>query len=147
MLSYLMRIPLTSMITSRGCPFNCVFCSVHTVWGRKFRKRDPKQVVDEIELLVKKYGVKEIHFEDDNLTLDRERILKICKEIIKRKIDIKWTTPNGVAIWTLDEEVLKYIKKSGCYKLCFGIESADPTTQKFIRKGINLEKSKKIILI
>ena len=141
----LMRKPIASMITSRGCPYNCVYCSVHTVWGRKYRPRSPKNVVDEIEMLAKTYGVKEIHFEDDNLTLKRDRTIEICKEIIKRKIDIKWTTPNGVAIWTLDKEVLSWMKKSGCYKLCFGIESGDPGTQKFIRKVVPFNKCKKII--
>ncbi len=141
----LMRKPLASMITSRGCPYNCVYCSVHTVWGRKYRPRSPKNVVDEIEHLVNKYGVKEIHFEDDNLTLKRDRTIEICKEIIKRKINIKWTTPNGVAIWTLDREVLTWMKKAGCYKLCFGIESGDTETQKFIRKSVPFKKCKNII--
>ncbi len=141
----LMRKPLSFMITSRGCPYNCVYCSVHTVWGRTYRPRSAKNVVDEIEMLVKKYGVKEIHFEDDNLTLKRDRTIEICKEIINRKLDIKWTTPNGVAIWTLDKEVLTWMKKAGCYKLCFGIESGDPETQKFIRKSVPLDKCKEIV--
>ncbi|MCX6815434.1 MAG: cobalamin-dependent protein [Candidatus Aenigmarchaeota archaeon] len=141
----LMRKPLSSMITSRGCPYMCVFCSVHTVWGRNYRPRDPKKVVDEIELLVKKFGVREIHFEDDNLTLKKDRTIAICKEIIKRKIDLKWTTPNGVALWTLDKEVLVWMKRAGCYKLCFGIESGDMETQKFIRKHVPLDRCKEIV--
>jgi magnesium-protoporphyrin IX monomethyl ester (oxidative) cyclase len=141
----MMRSPITSMITSRGCPYNCVFCSIHTVWGKAYRARSTKNVVDEIELLVKDYGVREIHFEDDNLTLNKGRMIEICKEIIKRKIDIRWTTPNGVALWTLDRNVLSYMKRAGCYKLCFGIESGDLETQKFIRKGVPLDRAKKII--
>jgi len=141
----MMRKPITSMTTSRGCPYNCVFCSIHTVWGKSYRTRSAKNVVDEIELLVKKYGVREIHFEDDNLTLNKMRMIDICKEIIRRKLDIKWTTPNGVALWTLDRNVLTYMKRAGCYKLCFGIESGDSETQKFIRKGVPLEKAKRII--
>ena len=141
----LMRKPISSMITSRGCPYNCVYCSVQTVWGRTYRPRSPENVVDEMEILVNQYGVKEIHFEDDNLTLKRERMIDICKEIVARKIDIKWTTPNGVAIWTLDKEVLTWMKKAGCYKLCFGIESGDPETQKFIRKSVPFDKCKNIV--
>ena len=140
-----MREPISSMITSRGCPRNCVFCSIHCVWGRQYRTRSAKNVADEIELLVKKYGVREIHFEDDNLTLNKQRTIEICKEIIRRKLDIKWTTPNGVALWTLDRKVLGYMKKAGCYKLCFGIESGDPETQKFIKKIIPLEMAKEVI--
>lgn len=141
----MMRKPISSMITSRGCPYNCVYCSVHTVWGRTYRPRSPKNVVDEIELLIKNLGVKEIHFEDDNLTLKRERTIEICKEILSRKLDFKWTTPNGVALWTLDKEVLTWMKKAGCYKLCFGIESGDPETQKFIRKSVPLDKCREIV--
>jgi len=141
----MMRKPITSVITSRGCPYNCIYCSIHSVWGKSYRKRSKDNVVDEIEILVKRYGVKEIHFEDDNLTLDRKRMIGICKEIIKRDLDITWTTPNGVALWTLDKEVLSWMKKAGCYKLCFGIESGDKSTQRFIRKMISLKKAKKII--
>ena len=140
-----LRKPISSMITSRGCPGKCVFCSIHCVWGRGWRHRSAKSVVDEIEHLVKKYGVREIHFEDDNLTLKKERTLEFCRLIKKRKLDIKWTTPNGVAIWSLDEELLKTMKESGCYKLCFGIETGSAETQKFIRKNIDLERAKKII--
>ncbi len=141
----LMRRPLASMITSRGCPCRCVYCSVHTVWGRSYRPRSPKNVVDEIELLVRQYGVREIHFEDDNLTLQRDRLIAICKEIITRGLDIKWMTPNGVFLLSLDREVLGWMKKAGCYKLCFGIESGDPETQKFIHKRVPLDRCKRIV--
>jgi len=141
----LMRNRFTSMITSRGCPFNCVFCSIHTIWGHKWRARSPENVILEIEYLVEKFKVREIHFEDDNLTLDRKRIEKICDLIIERNFDIKWATPNGVAIWTLNKNLLKKMKKSGCYKLCFGIESGDTKTLKFIGKPVNLTHARKVI--
>jgi magnesium-protoporphyrin IX monomethyl ester (oxidative) cyclase len=141
----LMRKPFTSMITSRGCPFNCVFCSIHTIWGHKWRPRSPDNVLLEIEHLIDVYKIREIHFEDDNLTLDKRRIEKICDLILDRGLDIKWFTPNGVAIWTLDKNLLKKMKKSGCYKLCFGIESGDPKTLKFIGKPVNLTYARKVI--
>jgi len=141
----LMRKRFTSMITSRGCPFNCIFCSIHTIWGHKWRARSPENVLLEIEYLVKKFGVREVHFEDDNLTLDRKRIGKICDMIIESKLDIRWATPNGVAIWTLNKHLLKKMKKSGCYKLCFGIESGDVNTLKFIGKPVNLIHARKVI--
>ncbi|MBI5332222.1 MAG: cobalamin B12-binding domain-containing protein [Candidatus Aenigmarchaeota archaeon] len=131
-----MRTPCTSVITSRGCPFNCVFCSTHNVWGKTWRGRDAKKVVDEVEEIVKTYGVKEVHFDDDNISLDRERMEQICNEIIKRGLKIKWCTPNGIALWTLDEALLRLMKKSGCYKLSFGLESGDKETLKFIRKPL-----------
>jgi len=141
-----MRPPRANMISSRGCAFNCIFCATHAIWRHVWRPRSAKNVVDEIEYLVKTYGVREVAFQDDNLTLKKDRMIEICDEIINRNLNIKWCTPNGVAIWTLDEEVLDKMKKSGCYRLTFGIETGSLETQKFIRKTqINLEKAKKII--
>lgn len=142
---YSMRQPRTTMISSRGCPRNCVFCSNHSVWRHVWRQRSAVSVVDEIELLVDRYHIREIAFMDDNLTLNKQRMMQICDEIIKRKIDIKWSTPNGVAIWTLDEEMLDKMKQSGCWKLTFGIESAAPETQDFIGKKIDLDMADRII--
>jgi len=137
----------TSMISSRGCPFDCKFCSIHNVWGYGYRTRSAKNVVDEIEFLIKKYDVDEIAFEDDNLTLNYKRVEAICDEIIRRDVKINWTTPNGVYIHSLDENLLKKMKKSGCYKLCFGIESGDVDILKYMNKKINLEKAKNVIRI
>ena len=88
--SDVVRPPATTMITSRGCPFNCVFCSIHTVLGWKWRPRSPENVVDEIEALTNDFGVREIHFEDDNLTFDARRMQRIADEIVERGLDIKW---------------------------------------------------------
>lgn len=143
--SYVMRTPYTSVVTSRGCPNNCIYCAVPTIWGRCWRPFSAERIVGEIEHLVKRYGFKEIHFLDDNISVSRDRLEKICDGIIDKKLDIKWTCPNGIAIWTLDKPLLKKMKKSGCYRLTFGIESGHPSTQKFIRKNLNLNKAKKII--
>jgi magnesium-protoporphyrin IX monomethyl ester (oxidative) cyclase len=94
---------------------------------------------------VNEYGVREIEFLDDNISVSKVRMESICDEIIKRKIDIKWATPNGIAYWTLDEELLRKMKKSGCYRLTFGIESGNIETRKFIGKIQSLEKAKQII--
>ncbi len=136
----------TSMMSSRGCPGRCTFCSVHTVWRRVWRPRSPKNVVDEIEFLVEKYRIKEIHFEDDNITLDPKRTEAICNDIIDRGLDIYWTTPNGVRITTLDKSLLKLMKKSGCYRLHFGIEHGDSNFRdNIIKKSIPIDRSKEII--
>ncbi|MFZ5366164.1 MAG: B12-binding domain-containing radical SAM protein [Patescibacteria group bacterium] len=145
--SYIMRSPFTSMFTSRGCPNNCIYCAVPGIWGRRWRPWSAERVLQEIEHLVKRYGIKEIHFLDDNISVSRERLEKICDGLLKRKIDIKWTTPNGIAIWSLDKPLLLKMKKSGCYRLTFGIESGHPETQKFIRKNLNLEKAKEVMKI
>jgi len=142
---FTMRQPLTSMITSRGCPRDCCFCSIHSVWGHSWRGRGAKSVVDELEHLTQAYSIREVHFLDDNISLNKKRMTEICDAIIDRKIDIRWTPPNGIAIWTLDRELLKKIKRSGCYRLTFGIESGNPETQKFIGKKLDRERVKEVI--
>ena len=108
--------------------------------------RSAQNVADEIEHLKNEYRVREVAFFDDNLTVSKKRMIAICDEIVGRKLDIHWCTPNGIAIWTLDKEVLSKMRESGCYKLTFGIETASPNTQKFIRKEhIDLNKSKELI--
>lgn len=135
-----LRGPSLDIITSRGCPGNCVFCSIHTIWGRKWRGRTAQNVVDEIEFLNKKYGVRQFRIQDDNLTLDKKRIIQICDKIIKRKLDIKWDTPNGVAFWALDKEILKKMRQAGCYRITFGIESGSKKSQEYIRKIVDMKK-------
>jgi len=142
---YIMRYPLVGIMTSRGCPGKCVFCTVKTIWGRTWRARSAKHAVDEIELLVKKYGVREISFLDDSVSVSRMRWAEICNEIIRRKLNIKWTTPNGIAYWTLDNELLKLMKKAGCYRITFGIESGNEETKKFIGKEYPLSQAAALI--
>jgi anaerobic magnesium-protoporphyrin IX monomethyl ester cyclase len=114
-----------SMITSRGCPFNCCFCAVHLHMGRDFRAHSAKYVVDHIQFVVKKFNVRNVFFEDDNLTLDIERFENICNDIISRKINIGWETPNGVRADCLNRELLKKMKQSGCKSVFIGVESGD----------------------
>ena len=136
----------TSMITSRGCPYHCTFCSTIALWGRKWRKRSVENVLQEIEQLIRKYKVKEISFEDDNLTLDRDRFEKICQGIIERRFKIKWNTPNGIAIKNLDHNLIKLMRKSGCKRLNFGIESGDKyILNKVIKKELSLNRVKQVI--
>lgn len=140
-----LRTPRTNIVTSRGCPGNCVFCPIHAIWGHGWRPRSPEKVVAEMEHLMKTYGIREFYVLDDNISLDRERLSKICELICKKGLDIRWAAPNGIAIWTLDREVLTKMKESGFYRITFGIESGCPKTLKFIRKPIILDKAKEII--
>lgn len=140
-----MRTPRTNIVTSRGCPGNCVFCSIHAIWGHRWRPRSPERVVAEMEHLKEKYGIREFYVLDDSVSIDKKRLIKICDLIIERQLNIKWAAPNGVALWTLNEEVLKKMKKSGFYRITFGIESGCPQTLRFIRKPIILKKAKEII--
>jgi len=114
-----------SMITSRGCPFNCSFCAVHLHMGKMFRAHSVNYVVDHIEHVVNKYRVKTIFFEDDNLTLDLKRFEAICDKIIEKGITVNWETPNGIRADYLTLNLLKKMKKAGCQSVFFGIESGD----------------------
>ena len=114
-----------SMITSRGCPFNCCFCAVHLHMGQKFRAHSAQYVLDHIQYVVDKFKVKNIFFEDDNLTLDVKRFEAICDGIIERNIKIGWETPNGVRADCLNMELLKKMKQSGANSIFVGVESGD----------------------
>lgn len=118
-----LRHPHTSIFTSRGCPGRCIFCDAHLVMGRKYRPRSAEKTLDEIESLIEDYGIKELAFLDDNLTWDKKRAIKIFDGMIERKFDLIWMTPNGVAIYALDEELLEKMRKSGCYQIYLAIES------------------------
>jgi radical SAM superfamily enzyme YgiQ (UPF0313 family) len=142
---YSMRYPTAGIVSSRGCPGRCVFCTIKAVWGNTWRGRSPKNVVDEIEFLKKEYNVQEFAFLDDSASVDKIRWAGICDEIMRRKLDIKWTTPNGIAHWTLNEEILIKMHKAGCYRITFGIESGDEDTRKFIGKPHSLKQAKELI--
>ena len=114
-----------SMITSRGCTFNCCFCSVHLHMGREFRAHSASYVLDHVQYVVKKFNVKNIFFEDDNLTFNLARFEAICDGLIAKEIRIGWETPNGVRADCLNLNLLKKMKKSGCQSVFFGVESGD----------------------
>lgn len=130
--------PVASVISSRGCPFECTFCASPFLCDRKIRFRGPQNVVNEIEYLIRKFKVREIHFEDDNLTLSRKHIEDICKLILKKKIKVHWATPNGMRVDTMDLEILKLMKRSGCYFIAFGIESGNQEILNCIKKRTDL---------
>jgi len=132
--------PWATVITSRGCPYNCVFCSIHLVMGRKYRVRSPENVVTEIKQLVNEYGVKQVDFEDDNLALDKSRMEQICDLMIEKGLAIEWYTPNGVRADALDENLLMKMKRSGCKELWFSPESGvQRVVDDIIRKRLDLK--------
>jgi len=128
------NFPVAPVVSTRGCPYSCKFCASPRFWGQRLRFRSPANVVAEIEYLVKKFGVKEIHFEDDNLTLRREHVVAICNLIIAKGIKISWATPNGIRADKVDEELLALMKKAGCYYVVFGIESGNQKILENINK-------------
>lgn len=130
-----------SMITSRGCPFNCCFCAVHLHMGKEFRAHSSEYVLDHIQFVVDKYKVKNIFFEDDNLTLDEKRFEAICDGIISRRIKIGWETPNGVRADCLNLKLLKKMKQSGCKSVFVGVESGEQQIlDNVIGKSLDLKR-------
>lgn len=136
---------VASIITSRGCPYNCVFCSTKVVWERKFRPRSAELVVKEIERSVKQYHANEILIGDDQFYLDKERVLKICDLLIQKKMNITFNVTSGSSIWLLDKGLLKKLKKAGLYRITFPIESGNTKTLKYVRKPIDLVTTKEMI--
>ncbi len=137
-----------SMITSRGCPYNCIFCSIHLSMGRKWRARSPENVIKEVEELVSKYGVEQINFEDDNMSLSRERMEKICDMIIENKIKIEWNCPNGLRADTLDEPLLRKMKAAGCTGIFVAAESGvQEVVDKIVGKNLDLKKVENAVMM
>jgi len=135
-----LRSPNTSMITSRGCTARCVFCATSRFWGNRFRPRSVSSVLDEMEQLVTEYGIREIQFIDDNLTLDKKRALQLFEGMIARGLNLTWNTPQGIAAWSLDEKVLTAMKRSGCYEITLAIESGvQRVLTEIIHKPLRLE--------
>ena len=137
-----------SMITSRGCPYDCVFCSVHTLMGKQWRGRSPENVVNEIEQLIQKYKIKQIDFSDENISFNKKRMEKICDLMIKNHFDIEWYTPNGVRADTLNGNLLEKMRASGCKKIRLAPESGvQRVVDKIIKKNLNLKDVEKAIVL
>ena len=131
---------VTTMITSRGCPYQCSFCDRPQL-GKRFRARSFKNVVDEIEECLKLYGIKEFLVYDDTFTVDRQRAIDICNEIIRRGLRITWDIRARVN--TVDEELLLLLKKAGCERVHYGVEAGTQKVLNIFRKGITLEQAEK----
>ncbi|HBB67676.1 MAG: hypothetical protein A2X39_04930 [Elusimicrobia bacterium GWC2_56_31] len=142
-LSLKMSVPIVS---SRSCPMRCNFCPAFMVMGPKWRSRSAKNVVDELEYLHKEYGQNHFSFMDDNLTFDRTRMLDICDEIAKRKLKIQFETPNGIAVGTIDEEVLSLLMDAGMTRISLAIESgSDMIRNQVMGKRLSREKILEVI--
>ncbi len=128
--------PVTIMITSRGCPCKCIFCDRPHL-GKQFRARSADNVVDEFEQCWK-LGINEILVYDDTFTINQQRVIDICKKIIERKIKIFWGIRARVD--TINAEMLVLLKKAGCVRINYGVESGDPEVLKRLDKGITLEQ-------
>lgn len=129
------KYPNHRIITSRGCPYDCVFCNSKTIWTRKWRKRTAEDIVSEIEFLITNYRRKTFALNDDCFNIDLERIHTICSLLIEKKLNIIWG--GSIRIDCLDPETAQMMKKAGCYNLNIGIESGNEQVMSNIKKKLN----------
>ncbi|MCD6589048.1 MAG: B12-binding domain-containing radical SAM protein [Candidatus Fermentibacteraceae bacterium] len=141
----LKKLPYAPILTTRGCPYRCTFCAGFRVTGRRIRHRPLDQVWEEIDLLVSEYGVAEIHIEDDNFTFDRAYAKEFCRIAISRKLPVLFSTPNGVRLDALDDELLSLMREAGWYVVHCGIESGSDRILKKIKKATTTSSIKSSI--
>ena len=127
------------MITSRGCPYNCIFCSVQSVMGKRLRAHSPGYVLEHISYVINKFRVNHIGFNDDNISFDRDRFDAILSGIIDRKLRFTWDCPNGIRADTLDKPLLEKMKEAGCKHIFIAAESGNQDViNKIIKKNLDL---------
>jgi len=131
---------LFPLITSRGCVYWCDFCSTVRMFGRGYRMRSPKNVVDEMEMIHNKYGISQVTFYDDAFTVNRDRVLKICEELHTRKLEIVWDC--GTRVDMVDRELLKTMRDAGCIAVWLGVESGSETILGAMKKSIKLNQTR-----
>jgi glycosyltransferase involved in cell wall biosynthesis/radical SAM superfamily enzyme YgiQ (UPF0313 family) len=132
--------PVFTMNTSRGCPFNCAFCSVQSVWGKKYTCFSAERIVSDIEHLIKNYGVKGIYFREDNFTLNKERVGKFCNLIMEKGIKINWVCESRVS--NLTRDIVELMSRAGLKGFYFGVESGSQRLLDLLQKGITVEQTK-----
>lgn len=129
--------PVAPIMTSRGCPFQCTFCNTK-IFGKMYRPHSPEYVIEEIDILVNKFGARQLDILDDNFTLNIERAEKILDLIIERRYNILINLQNGVRADRLTENLVRKMKKAGVFKTAIGIESGNNEVLKSIKKSLNL---------
>lgn len=136
---YHKRSPVMQMFTSRGCPAQCIFCN--TPFGKSMRYHSPEYVIEEMQHLIKDFGVREILINDDTFVIKKDRIYSICERIKREKLDIIWSC--NVRVNLVDKEILKEMKSAGCWLIMPGVESGDQNVLDFLKKGITVEQVKR----
>lgn len=136
-------IPKISLISSRGCPYQCIFCG-KSVFGISYRSFSAEYIVSEIKYVMANFQAKDIAFIDSLFTVSVERVEKICKELLKNKLKIPWTCTIRANV-IKDKNILKLMKNSGCWRIRVGIESGNEKILKLIKKEIDLEHLKKVV--
>jgi radical SAM superfamily enzyme YgiQ (UPF0313 family) len=144
--SVFIRFPAASMITSRGCPYHCVFCVFpNTIYSHKFRAMSPERAVAEVKYLVQQFGVRQIRFDDDTFEIDRQRALDICELLKKERLDLIWLAQCRPAL--MDRQICRAFREAGCIMVLFGIESGNEEILKKIKKKTTVEEIRRGVRI
>lgn len=133
------------IMATRGCPYDCTFCSSPQMWGRKYQMRDPKDFVDEIEYLHTKYNVNNFDLYDLTAIILKDWTVKMCNELIKRKLEISYQLPSGTRAEAIDFEVAQLLFKSGCKNITYAPESGSKLVLKSVRKKVKIDNMLKSI--
>jgi len=130
-----------SIITSRGCPYRCTYCQpiLNKLFGPKVRFNSPNRIVDEMEYLVKNFKLDMVVFFDDTFAFYQDRVIEICKEMVKRKIPVLWRCQTRAG---LRKDVIEWMKKAGCFLICFGVESCSQKILDNVHKDITVKEIK-----
>jgi radical SAM superfamily enzyme YgiQ (UPF0313 family) len=130
--------PFLMAAPSRGCLYRCSFCTATAYYGKTVRKRSPENFVDELERNLTEYGVRDFLFWADTFTIDRQQVLGICEEMLRRNLRLRWTCNSRAD--SIDAELLGMMTRAGCWFVSFGIESADPKILASLGKRLDLER-------
>jgi radical SAM superfamily enzyme YgiQ (UPF0313 family) len=140
--------PTAALVTSRGCPFDCEFCSIHPVCGWKWRARSARNVLEEVSYLNRRHGVRRLEIEDDNFTLSPSRAAEILEGIVRlneKGARLSWAAHNGLRIETLNDEVIRLMRASNCTDVALGLEHGDAEMLRIMDKRLDLEKALDVI--
>ncbi len=128
-----------ALMATRGCPYECTFCSSPNMWGKRYYMRDVKKVVDEIVYFKNIYDLNNIDFYDLTAIINKEWMISFCKELLARNVNITWQLPSGTRIEALDAEVASYLAKAGCKNISYAPESGSKQTLHTIKKKLSID--------
>ncbi len=131
------------ILTSRGCPYQCLYC--HNIFGKRFRPYSVERALEEINMLYNRFGVRELHINDDIFNLDLKRAKGIARGIIDSGMDISISFPNAVRADRMDIELIELLKEAGTFKIAYAVETASPRLQKLLKRDLDLEKTREVI--
>jgi len=138
-----LRLPTTTMFTTRGCPFHCTFCSTHHIWGSSVRFMSARRVFTEVQYCMESYNIHDFYFGDDTFTLSKSRVTELCNLFIENRLGISWCCLTRVD--TVDYELLCLMKEAGCFYIKYGIEAGTESSLRLINKGTTLQQAKDAI--